>query len=163
MKTGDVARALDVTRKTVANWTTIPDLRPFFSEGAMRGADEGQTSQRDFNEADLYVLNTIRVHKTRTNTWSDVARLLKEGKREMELPATALLMESISPVEQMQMLMVARKDLEIMRARNEDLEAQLEKSEAEKGDLREEIRKLDRQIAVLEYRLEQAEGDDDEK
>ena len=121
---------------------------------------DATTSQRDFNDEDLRVLNTIRVRKTRTNTWSDVAKMLAAGEREEELPPSALLMSTISPVEQMQALMTARKDLEIAEARIADLEARLFKSEQDRDVERERIAELREQIAVLKYRLEQANNDE---
>ena len=44
MKTGDIAKTLNVTRKTVANWTMVPELKPFFSEGALRLDDTAEES-----------------------------------------------------------------------------------------------------------------------
>jgi DNA-binding transcriptional MerR regulator len=164
MKTGDMAKTLNVSRKTIANWVAVPEIRRFFSEGALRMDDDSDhsgltTSQRDFNDEDLLVLNTIRLKKTRMNTWADVVKILESGQREGELPASALLVETLSPVEQARILMLARKDLEVAQGRIADLEDRLAEAERlrkeERDELQAEIRKLDREKAVLEYQLEQ--------
>lgn len=161
-RTGDVAKMLNVTRKTIANWTDVPDLQPYLSERA-RGQGGRSTSQREFTMQDVYILNTVRSHKTRMKPWADIIALVKdESKLDRELPPSALLVETISPVEQMQALLVAQKDLEVARAQIEQLQHQLEESRLESKDGQKEIIRLNRQIAVLEYRLEQYEGGDNE-
>jgi DNA-binding transcriptional MerR regulator len=161
-RTGDVAKMLNVTRKTIANWTDVPELQPYLSERA-RGQGGRTASQRQFTMQDVFVLNTVRSNKTRMNKWSDITALLDDdSKIDRELPPSALLVETISPVEQMQALLVAQKDLEVARAHIEQLQAQLEAAQLDSKEAQKEIIRLNRQIAVLEYRLEQYEGSDDD-
>lgn len=147
----------------------VSELKRFFSEGALRIDEDADnptatTSQRDFNDQDLLVLNTIRVKKTRMNTWADVAKILESGQREGDLPASALLVETLSPVDQMKSLMLAHKELEVAQGRIADLEDRLVEAERlrkeERDELQAEIRKLDREKAVLEYQLEQLKKED---
>lgn len=160
-RTGDVAKMLNVTRKTIANWTDVPDLMPYLSERA-RGQGGRVNSQREFTMRDVHILNTVRSHKTRMNTWADIIALIEDdSKIDRDLPPSALLVETISPVEQMQALLLAQKDLEVARAHIEQLQAQLDDSRQTSKEAQQEIIKLNRQIAVLEYRLEQYEGEGD--
>lgn len=160
-RSGDVAKMLNVTRKTIANWTDAPELQPYLTEGA-RGQGGRTTGQREFTMQDVYILNTVRSNKTRTNTWADIAAIVaEEANWNTNLPPSAFLVETISPAEQMQALMVAQKDLEVARAHIEQLERQLDASRLDEKEAQKEIIRLNRQIAVLEYRLEQAEADDE--
>ena len=162
-RSGDVAKMLNVTRKTIANWTDAPELQPYLTVGG-RGQGGRTTGQREFTMQDVYILNTVRSNKTRTNSWADIAAIVADQANwNTMLPPSAFLVETISPAEQMQALMVAQKDLEVSRAQIEQLERQLNDSRDEIKSLREqtqeEIIRLNRKIAVLEYRLEQAADD----
>jgi hypothetical protein len=152
---------LGVTRKTVANWTNEKTIQTYLSDSAKRNAEDGTTAQREFTQDDVWVLNTVRLHKTRINTWADIARLLEQGVREMQLPASAMLVETITNADKMELLVTTRQELEIARARIDDLSKQLEKEEEERKaaqkhseELREEIGKWKALYNLLKEQLD---------
>jgi len=124
MKTGKVAKAFGIDRKTVTNWTDMPQFVKFFSEDAL-GVDR---TQRDYSEADLVLINTIRILRNKGMDWSDIAVVLEKGERETELPPSALLVEGTAPIAQY--------------GRIVELQATLEATEDQIDELREEIVRL---------------------
>lgn len=156
MKTGEIAKAMGLNPKTITNWTDQEDLTPFFSEEARRN-DESST-QRDYSERDLLVINTIRVNKTRQNTWKDVAKILASGHRETELPITATLTRTISAADQMATMMQVKAERDTALAQLQDSLFEIERLRKELREQRDEASKeiieLNRQIARLELKLE---------
>lgn len=156
MKTGEVAKMMGLNPKTITNWTDQEDLRVYFSEGALRN-DETST-QREYSEDDILIINTIRIHKTRKNTWKDVAKILDSGHRETELPITANLTKTISPADQVAAMMLVKAERDTALAQLQDANFEIERLRKElKGQQNEskrEIIELNRQIARLELRLE---------
>jgi len=142
--------------KTITNWTDQEDLASFFTEEARR-SDE-TTAQREYSEQDILVINTIRVHKTRQNTWKDVAKILATGHRETDLPITATLTKSISPADQIAAMMLIKAERDTALAQLQDAIFEIERMRKELREQREESSKeiigLNRQIARLELRLE---------
>src|SRR5436190_1688243 len=96
MKSGRIAKSLGVDVKTIINWSSHPLLQKFFSPGASKP----EQYQRDFNEEDLLVLNTIRIYRTKNADWSEISVLLENGERITELPPNALLVETTAPIAQ---------------------------------------------------------------
>ena len=94
---------MGVSAKTISNWTDQPELAPYFSAPAR--ASDIESTQRDYSTDDILVINTIRLTKTRQNTWRDVAKILSSGHREMELPLSATLTKTISPMDQVASMM----------------------------------------------------------
>jgi DNA-binding transcriptional MerR regulator len=156
MKTGEVAKMMGLNPKTITNWTDQEDLASFFTEEARR-SDE-TTAQREYSEQDILVINTIRVHKTRQNTWKDVAKILATGHRETDLPITATLTKSISPADQIAAMMLIKAERDTALAQLQDAIFEIERMRKELREQREESSKeiigLNRQIARLELRLE---------
>jgi DNA-binding transcriptional MerR regulator len=152
MKTGEVAKMMGFNPKTITNWTDQEDLAPFFSEEAHR--TDGASAQREYTEVDIMVINTIRVHKTRQNTWKDVAKILATGHRETELPITASLTKSISPADQVAAMMQIKAERDTALAQLQDTMFEIERLRAQDKDREREIIELHRQIARLELRLE---------
>jgi DNA-binding transcriptional MerR regulator len=162
MKSGEVGKLLGIDRSTVKNWTDRPELTSFFTEPARRGGD----LQREYDQADILVINTIRTERQRGAKWSDIADLLKTGYRDADLPLSASTVE-MTPAEtfakslQLQierdraMEQVAQyKDM--LEAKERELEAahQSKAAETERlmreiGDLREQIGGLKMQIKML--------------
>ena len=168
MKTGEVAKMMGLNPKTITNWTDQEDLAVYFSDDARR-VDE-TSSQREYSEEDVIVINTIRVHKTRQNTWKDVANLLATGHRETELPISATLTKSISPADQVAAMMLVKAERDTALAQLQDAIFEIERLRKELKEQREtsnkEIIDLNRQIARLELRLEMLKeqlSDDDEE
>ncbi len=142
--------------KTITNWTDQEDLIVFFSEGATRNDDT--SSQREYSEDDVLVINTIRVNKTRQNTWKDVAKLLATGHREADFPITATLTKTISPADQVAAMMLIKAERDTALAQLQDATFEIERLRKELKQEREQSNKsiieLNRQIARLELRLE---------
>lgn len=142
--------------KTITNWTDQDDLTVFFTEEARR--DDESSSQREYSEEDVFIINTIRVHKTRQNTWRDVAKILQTGHRETELPITAMLTKTISPADQVAAMMMIKAERDTALAQLQDAAFEIDRLRHEIKEQREEANKeiieLNRQIARLELRLE---------
>lgn len=156
MKTGDVAKMMGLNPKTITNWTDQEDLAPFFSEEARR--EDGRGTQREYTEADVLVINTIRLHKTRQNSWRDVAKILATGHREVELPITATLTKTISPADQIAAMMAIKSERDTALAQLQDAMFEIERLRKEMKEQHEsanrEIIALNREIARLELRIE---------
>ena len=164
MKTGKVAKSFGVDPKTVLNWTDNPIYRKFFSEDAL--GESGQ-SQRDFNENDVLVLNTIRAERARNTDWQEIVTMLEAGYRTEEFPPTMLLVESAAPIAQYGRViaLVAERDAALKEV--ERLNVVIKEQKIEKDEvierLQQEIRKLTREIGKLEGKMESLEErlDDD--
>ena len=152
MKTGEVAKMLGVSPKTITNWTDEEAFAQFFSDEAKGNVDSG--TQRDFSTDDILVLNTIRVHKSRRNTWSDVAELMQTGHRETELPASAALTQTVSAVDQLSQLMSIKSERDTALAQLEDAMFEIERLRDQDKDRQSQIIDLNKQIARLELKLE---------
>jgi DNA-binding transcriptional MerR regulator len=157
MKTGELAKMMGLNPKTITNWTDQEDLSRFFTPEAKSEGD-GTGSQRDYSMDDVLVINTIRVHKTRQNTWRDVAVLLDTGHRETDLPLSANLTKTISPADQIAQVMVIKAERDTALAQLQDSLFEIDRLRKEIKDEREnanaEIIKLNREIARLEIQLE---------
>lgn len=180
MKTGKVAKAFGIDRKTVSNWTDMPQFQRFFSSEA-KGINR---TQRDYLEPDLLVINTIRVMRNKSMDWDEIEVALDSGERERELPASAMLVETTAPIAQYGRIVELQTALE---AAEEQVELLQEEVERLRDDLRtqvdsvreqerqrardreqqllEEIIKLNRQMARLEVRMEmmQEKNDDEDE
>jgi DNA-binding transcriptional MerR regulator len=156
MKTGEVAKMMGLNPKTITNWTDQEDLTTFFSDEARR--NDETSSQREYSEEDVLVINTIRIHKTRQNTWKDVAKILMTGNRETDLPITASLTKSISPADQLASMMLIKAERDTALAQLQDSMFEIDRLRNELKEQREESSKeiidLNRQIARLELKLE---------
>ncbi len=133
MKTGKVAKAFGIDRKTVSNWTDTPQLKKYFTPDAL-GVDR---TQREYTEPDLLVINTIRVMRARGDDWDNIAAALERGERERELPASAMLVETTAPIAQYGRIVELQTALE-------SAEEQIEELHDEIGRLREEAAQRDR-------------------
>jgi len=152
MKTGEVSKMMGVNPKTITNWTDQEDLMPFFSMLARR--HEETEGQREYTEQDILVINTVRAHKNRSNSWRDVATLLGTGFRETDMPISATLAKTISPADQVAGMMAIKAERDTALAQLQDSMFEIERLRRENREQNEEIRELDRRIARLELRLE---------
>jgi DNA-binding transcriptional MerR regulator len=156
MKTGEVAKMMGLNPKTITNWTDQADLARFFSSGARMGGES--SSQRDYTSDDILIINTIRLHKTRQNTWKDIAGILATGHREVEMPLSATLTKTISPADQLATIMAIRAERDTALAQLQDAAFEIERLRKEINEQRDvsskEIIKLNREIARLELQLE---------
>src|SRR5262249_39327111 len=135
MRTGKVADMLGVDQKTILNWTDRPEFEEFFSDDA-KGL--GRTMGRDYTEVEVVILNTIRTERQKNTTWSDIARLLKTGTRDTELPPTALLVDSPAPLVQYGKMQQVQAQLEAALAEIEHLREEMHRQETgHKQELKE--------------------------
>ena len=149
--------------KTITNWTDEEAFHEFFSEGAKGNPEDG--TQRDYSTDDVLILNTIRIHKTRRNTWKDVAQLLQTGHRETDLPPSAILTQTVSAADQLTQLMAIKSERDTALAQLEDAMAEIERLRKQDKERQQDIIGLHKQIARLELRLEilkEQVSDDDE-
>jgi DNA-binding transcriptional MerR regulator len=175
MKTGKVAKAFGIDRKTASNWTDMPQFKKFFSPEAL-GIDR---TQRDYLEPDLLVINTIRAMRNKNKDWDEIAAFLETGERERELPASAMLVETTAPIAQygrivelQTALESAEEQIDSLQLEVETLREELQKrvdgvreKEREKASEREkqlldEIINLNRQMGRLELRIEMMQEDE---
>lgn len=180
MKTGKVGKAFGIDRKTVANWTDMPQFQKFFSSEA-KGVDR---SQRDYLESDLLVVNTIRAMRAKSADWDEIADFLESGERERELPPSAMLIETTAPIAQygrivelQTSLESAEEQVDLLQEEVASLRSELQQrvetvreKERQRAYEREqqlmsEIIKLNRQMARLELQIEmmQAKNTDDQE
>lgn len=178
MKTGKVAKVFGIDRKTVTNWTDMPQFKKFFTSEA-RGIDR---TQRDYIEPDLLVINTIRSLRNQGMNWDEIAAALNSGERERELPASAMLVETTAPIAQygrivelQTALEATEEQVELLQEEVERLREELQKrvdsvreDERQRAQEREqrlldEIINLNRQMVRLEIRVEmlQEKGTED--
>jgi DNA-binding transcriptional MerR regulator len=164
MKTGEVSKMMGLNPKTITNWTDQESLTMFFSEGARRNKET--SSQREYSEDDVLIINTIRIHKTRQNTWKDVSNVLNTGHREIELPMSANLTKSISPADQVAAMMLIKAERDTALAQLQDATFEIvrlrQELKEQQGESKTEIIELHRQIARLEVRIEIMKEKDDE-
>lgn len=152
-KAGAVATRLGVHSDTVRDWTSI--FAEFFSDGAKKTT----SFQRVYDLNDEIILNTIHELRQKGIEFEEIRARLRSGERVEMLPAAnePLPPESaLSVYTEMKELRVqiAERDGEIERLRTE--------SKEERERLQAEIRQLDRENAVLKYRLERLEADEAE-
>lgn len=163
MKTGELARALGYTERTLRNWIDRPELDGFFSPGAKKSGG----AHRLLTDSDVLILNTIRYLKASgTHDWEEITAYLKTGNREQEFPLTASDFEHRTiPLPQAEqgarLLLVTRERdaalalVQELTGKLHDTEAALRQSLADRDTLREEYL---REIANLQKRIGYLEG-----
>jgi len=148
MKTGKVAKALGVDPKTIRDWADREEFKPFFSNEAL-GVD---VTQRDYNDLDLVVLNTIRSARARNSSWEEIVKLLQDGHRDTNLPASALLVADSAPIEQYAKRMQLQAEYEVALKQIQMLQGQL----VEKDERRKEVEtRHHEEITRLQKRIEE--------
>ena len=178
MKTGKVAKAFGIDRKTVSNWTDMPQFQEFFSPEA-KGIDR---TQRDYSEPDLLVINTIRAMRNKNMGWDEIAAHLGSGERERELPASAMLVETTAPIAQYGRIIElqtaldsAEEQIDVLQEEVEQLRKELQervdavrererqKATEREQELLNEIIKLNREMARLEVRMEMIQENENDE
>jgi DNA-binding transcriptional MerR regulator len=165
----DAAIALGVSASSIRNWTDNSIFEPFFSDSAARRGPFKNSGQREYTEDDLYVLNTISTHKSRTNDWEDVAAMLQGGYRNRDLPTSAALVLPENRAEVYTALTVAREQISTLETRINDLIGQIEaerqrreddrvRSQSERDELhakyQKDIERLNREVGEWKTRAE---------
>lgn len=167
MKTGKVAKVFGVDRKTISNWTDMPQFKNFFSSEAL-GMNR---TQRDYLEPDLLVINTIRILRNRGEDWDEIAATLEIGERERELPISALLVETTAPIAQYGRIVELQTMLEAAEERIDQLKKQVDavrneerqRARDREQELLNQIITLSKEISRLEVKLEILQENDAEK
>jgi DNA-binding transcriptional MerR regulator len=159
MKTGKAAKVFGLDPKTITNWTDNALLSKFFSRDAL---GEVGASQRDYNEADILVLNTIRLERSRGADWLQIAELLETGVRDKDLPPTAMMVETTMPIAQFGKIATLITERDNLKSEVERLNQELEKRDTTIDRQQHRIEELNRQIGRLEGRLEQIKEDLDD-
>jgi DNA-binding transcriptional MerR regulator len=149
MKTGKAAKALGVDPKTIRDWADREEFKPFFSDEAL-GVD---MTQRDYSDLDLVVLNTIRSARSMNTEWEEIAKMLRDGYRDANLPASALLVADAAPIEQYAKRMQLQAEYEVALKQIEMLQAHLVEKDEKHREVehrhREEITRLQKRIEEL--------------
>ena len=150
MKTGEVAKLLNVDRKTIRNWIDDYGLEELFSPGA-RGIDGN--IQRNLTEADALALNTIRVLRAKgVNDWNKIKEHLERGEWETEFPTNATSADRrMIPVEQLQQ---SGRVVETVRERDVAL-VQRDAALAQVEQLEAEIQRVRESEAAKQKRIEE--------
>lgn len=128
MKTGELAKRLDIHPNTLRSW--VDGNLEFFSPDAY-------AARRRYNRADVVLLATIKELKAAGMTAPEIQAELKKGRRAQ---AESLAAEAMTPG------IVARADLEMVQARVYDLTTQLE---AARADLAAEQARVTELVAEL--------------
>lgn len=145
MKTGKVAQMLERDNRTITNWTDNELFKRFFTQES-RGLG---LSQRDYTEADVLVLNTIRLEREHGTAWEDIAAMLDRGERHTELPPSALTVQSTAPIAQYGKMAVLQAKVEYLEAELKQKESQIMERDEMIGNLREEIGMLKGMIKMM--------------
>jgi DNA-binding transcriptional MerR regulator len=134
MRSGKLGQLLGRDPDTIINWTRRPELSKFFSAGVMV-----KNGQRDFNDADVLLANTIRAFIGEGLSWVDIAAKLEAGERVLEFPPSAAGVEGITPVEVYGAGVASAAQLKEAQNRIRELEEKIdelqEKRMTEKNDL----------------------------
>jgi len=80
MKTGAVAKRFNVDPNTITAWTDR------FAEFFTPEAKAQDNTQRDYQDEDIVVLNTIRTARVTNTPWDDIRAMLNSGQRDGKLP-----------------------------------------------------------------------------
>ena len=160
--TGEVATALNVSVSSIRNWTAENVIAEFLSDSATRTKDYEHAKERTYTENDLYVLNTINRKKSRSNTWDDVAAILRDGELDTNLPASAALVMQSNAAESFADALLLRQQLITASQTIEQLERELKETreysaqnlKAVQDEVREREAELNRTIGRLEGQVE---------
>jgi DNA-binding transcriptional MerR regulator len=146
-KPGDIHNRLGIDPKTLLTW--VDKFPEFFSEGA-KGAPGNL--HRVYSEDDLVLVNTILKLRGERHEFEKIRAQLAAGYRDQELPVSFYEMDGEKAV-------AVYSQLKEIEAKYEAAVAEIERLREELADERksskQEIVTLNREIAVLEYRLEQ--------
>ena len=152
MRSGELAKLLNVSDQTLINWMSRPEIRPFLSESAV---GESGNTQRIYTESDVLVLNTVRILRAKgIQNWDEIQKKLDDGEREQEFPQNAIVTDNrtipMPQARQAAEYAVAIEQLNAALKRASDLEVLLAESKQEKAVLQEKIYTLLREIGNLE-------------
>lgn len=143
MKTGPIAKMFTLDPKTIVNW--VERFSELFSDEAAGRSDR---AQRDFNDDDVLLLNTIRVLRQETGNWDVIRERIESGFRAGELPTIAATINTgASPIEQYAKALqtISERDLALQQV--EELKHEIAGRDQLIEELREELRNKDQELA----------------
>jgi DNA-binding transcriptional MerR regulator len=153
MKTGKLGKMMGFDPDTLINWTKRPELSRFFSEGAMR-----INAQRDFNDSDVAIINTIRAYKDEGLSWGDIAAKIEAGERVHEFPPSAAGVDGITPIEVYAKGLVSKAELDTARQQIAELKEQINELLRDREEAINTVRKeKDTEIRELNREHKQSE------
>lgn len=152
MRSGELAKLLNVSDQTLINWMSRPEIRPFLSDTA---AGESGNTQRIYTEGDVLVLNTVRTLRAKgIQNWDEIQKKLEDGEREQEFPQNAIVTDNrtipLPQAKQAAEYAIVIEQLKASQERVNALELLLNESKQEKTVLQEKIYTLLREIGNLE-------------
>lgn len=152
MRSGELAKLLNVSDQTLINWMSRPEIRPFLSDTA---AGESGNTQRIYTESDVLVLNTVRTLRAKgIQNWDEIQKKLEDGEREQEFPQNAIVTDNrtipLPQAKQAAEYAIVIEQLKASQERVNALELLLNESKQEKTVLQEKIYTLLREIGNLE-------------
>jgi len=165
MRTGELAKLLNVSDQTLLNWMSRPEIRPYLSETAL---GEGGNTQRIYTESDVLVLNTIRMLRAKgIQDWEEIQKKLEAGEREQEFPQNALVTDSrtipLPQAKQAAEYAVALQQLNAALSKVAELEIRLAEAKHEKAELQEKYEKLLIRVGRLEGAILEMRKDEKDK
>ena len=149
----EVSLALGISNTSVRNWTDQEELQPFLSDSATRVGSYANAKERKYTDEDIFVLNTVNIRKTRSNTWDEVAELLATDFRETDLPASAALVMKQTVADSFADKLIVREQLLAAQRKIEELEDEIRRERDEKKDLYIEIGKLQAKLEILQEQM----------
>jgi DNA-binding transcriptional MerR regulator len=166
MKSGKLGKMMGKDPDTIINWTKRPEVSKFFSPSAMitRG-------QREFNDKDVQIINSIRQWLSEGVAWEDIATRLEAGERVLEFPVSAAGVEGITPVEVYGQGVASATQLKEAQTRIRDLEGKLDELQekrledqrrmlGEREDLLVKIGRLERELEMYKEALRKQKAGD---
>ena len=152
MRSGELAKLLNVSDQTLINWMSRPEIRPFLSDTAV---GESGNTQRIYTETDVLVLNTVRTLRAKgIQNWDEIQKKLDDGEREQEFPQNAIVTDNrtipLPQAKQAAEYAIVVEQLKASQEKVNTLELLLAESKQEKTVLQEKIYTLLREIGNLE-------------
>jgi DNA-binding transcriptional MerR regulator len=165
MRSGELAKLLNVSDQTLFNWMSRPEIKSFLSDSAL--GEIGNT-QRIYTESDVLVLNTIRMLRAKgIQNWDEIQKKLDEGEREQEFPQNAIVTDNrtipLPQAKQAAEYAVVLAELKSSQQRVNDLELLLAETKREHTALREEHNALLRLVGKLEGIVERMKEEEEKR
>lgn len=160
-RSGDVAKMFNMAARTVNDWTEREELSEFFSDSAKRVNTD--SVHRYYDMDDVHVVHTVlRLRRNQNMSWDEIADVLQSGTRYTDLPASAALVETITPAEHFTQLTKLKSEYDALQVQHQNALAELEglRHKVEnipgriRGEYQAELQRLNREIGKLEALLE---------
>jgi DNA-binding transcriptional MerR regulator len=151
MKTGTVAKRFDLDPKTVTGWTDM--FAEFFTTKA-KGLGE---TQRDYQTEDLWVINTIKVERSKNTSFEQIRARLTSNDFDKNLPPEFTTIEGDNAI-------TVYSQLKVYELQVETLTREVERLRQDGKEKEEKIERLNREIGGLmaELRILKEQSKNDE-